>query len=91
MKIQVDNYIINSDKYNFWVTECVTNKKGEIQEKRISGYHKTALKAVQDMTCKNIMQSTATTLDKLSECIDKELSESLQLLADYFEACSHKE
>ena len=69
MRIRVGKYYLNSDKWNWWITEVRTREKGknvgEEYEEMVTGYCWTFERACQTFVERTIEQSEATTLSEL--------------------------
>lgn len=76
VKIQLDDtHFLNSDQYCFWITCLVTpgekSRKKKPYEVRVSGYLPTFEQAVESFIDRFANESTATSLNKLKQDIQK--------------------
>ena len=82
MRIKTENYILNSDGLNYWITEEYETKSGKTDERMITGYCWTLEKCRQTFLERRISGNGATTLEELLEALKgvfedtKELNEA---------------
>lgn len=73
MKIQVGKYIINSDKYNWWIDEeyeiSKGKHKGETDIKHLTGYCWTFERCLKNFRERTLGDNEATTLLELLEAV----------------------
>lgn len=105
MRIRVGEYYLNSDKWNWWITEIRTREKGkhigEEYEENLTGYCWTFEKVCQTFVERTIGQSEATTLSELlnalqgvyeaTEALDKaKFEKNMQMLEEMSEDVQEK-
>ena len=75
MKIQVGKYTLNSDSYCMWITEeREINKgknKGNVRNKRMSGYARTFRFLLNSFVSKKVMGSDAESLEDLLKLLEQ--------------------
>lgn len=73
MKIQIGKYIINSDRYNWWIDEeyeiSKGKHKGEVDVRHLTGYCWTFEKCLQTFRERTLGESGATALLELLEAL----------------------
>jgi len=76
MRIELsNNYVINADKYSYWITHKYIDKKGKEKETRVSGYLNTLDSVINDFLYKKIKGSEVNTLKELLEQVNDLISE----------------
>ena len=83
MKIQVGKYIINSDKYNWWIDEeheiSKGKHKGETDIRHLTGYCWTFERCLKNFCERTLGDNEATTLLELLEAL-KDVFEDMDTL-----------
>ena len=73
MKIEVGNFVINSDQFSMWITEkrVVENgkTKGEIKYDRVTGYYSSVEGLLKDFKRRRVWGSDVETIEELRTLI----------------------
>lgn len=90
MKIRIGHYIINSDKYNWWIDEeyeiSKGKHKGETDIRHLTGYCWTFEKCLKSFRERTLGASEATTLAQLLEVLQRLFGDMDTLNRAKFEA-----
>lgn len=70
MKIVVGDYVLNSDRYNFWITKKYQTKKKNSEEmttkeENVTGYQSTWQDLISSFVRRGVGRSDATTMKQL--------------------------